>query len=177
MEGAGIAAGMIVGGEEGLVGGEDLGQEEVEVVEELVLHCGDVGDGCLSEDEGGVVVVGACVLDEQQTGRDGICCLPHIYDGIEEGLEVVVAMISYIGGVEDRGDIGERLRMIVAGLVVDDTDLFCAVRQGNLVDSVGNTAQIDGRKIFSFENVLATVSIQRCIEGEDGEGGDAEVNL
>ena len=67
VEGAGIAAGMIVGGEEGLVGGEDLGKEEVEVVEELVLHCGDVGDGGLAEDKGGVVVLAAGMLDEQQT--------------------------------------------------------------------------------------------------------------
>ena len=155
VEGAGIAAGMIVGGEEGLVGGEDLGQEEVEVVEELVLHCGDVGDGCFTEDEGGVVILRAGVLDEQQTGGDGAHPLFLIYDSIEEGLEVVVAVVADVGGVENGSDIGEGLGMVVAGLVVDDTDSFCAVREGNLVDSVNNTAYIVDGQIFSFKNVLA----------------------
>ena len=36
------------------------------MVEEFVLHHGDVGDGCLAEDEGRVVIVGASMLDEQQ---------------------------------------------------------------------------------------------------------------
>ena len=63
-KGTGAAVGTFIGGDEGTRFVVDLGQEEVEVVEEFVLHHGNVGDGGLAENKGGVVVVGASVLDE-----------------------------------------------------------------------------------------------------------------
>lgn len=56
----------VVSGDEGTGFVVYLRQEKVEVVEEFVLHHGDVGDGRLAEDEGRVVIVGASMLDEQQ---------------------------------------------------------------------------------------------------------------
>ena len=69
-EGAGVAAGTVFGGKERLRLVKNLVEEIVEVVEELILHCGDIGDEGFAEDEGRVIVVGARVLNEQQAGGD-----------------------------------------------------------------------------------------------------------
>ena len=71
MERTGAAAGAVVSGDKGGVGGEYLFEEVVEVLKELFLDHGDVVDGHLAEDQGGVVVLTAGMLDEQQTRGDG----------------------------------------------------------------------------------------------------------
>ena len=73
------------------------------------------------------------------------------YARIEEGLEVVVAVMADVGGVEDGSDIGEGLGTVVAGLVVDDTDSFCAVRQCYFVDPVNNSTDIVDGQVASFQ--------------------------
>ena len=49
-------------------------------------------------------------------------------------------MMPDVRGVKDGGDIGEGLRSVVTGLIVDDTDAFRAIREGDTVDSVSNAA-------------------------------------
>ena len=156
VEGAGIAAGAIIGREEGLVGVVDLGKELVEVAEELVLHCGDVGDWRLAEDKGGVIVVSAGMLDEQQTGAHRYIRTVY-HTSVEEGLEVVVTVMADVGGVEDGGDVGEGSWTVVAGFVVDDTDSFCAVRERYFVDPVNYPADIIDGQVSSFPKVLASL--------------------
>ena len=68
MEGTGFASCPFFCGVERGVNVENLGEEVVEVVHELVFDLGNVGDGGLAEDQGRVVVVGPCVLYEQQAG-------------------------------------------------------------------------------------------------------------
>ena len=57
--------------EEGSVRIKYFGDEVGEVVHELVLDLGNVGNGSLAENQGWVVVVSACVLNKEQTGTDG----------------------------------------------------------------------------------------------------------
>lgn len=64
MEGTGFASCPFFCGVEGGVNVENLGEEVVEVVHELVFDLGNVGDGGVAEDQGRVVVVGPCMLNE-----------------------------------------------------------------------------------------------------------------
>ena len=63
--GAGAAADGVVGGREGEVLVEYLAYLAGEQLHVLGRDIGDVDDGSLVELEGGVVVVGACMLDEE----------------------------------------------------------------------------------------------------------------
>ena len=69
------------------------------------------------------------------------------YDGVKEGLEVVIAVVADVGRGENGSDIGEGLGMVVVGLVVDDTDSFCTVGEENLIDSVGNASEREGKGV------------------------------
>lgn len=68
---------------------------------------GDVSDGLLANDEGGIVVFGSSVLDEEYGGRDADACWlkdgagRFQFDGevlddvaVEESLQVVVAVVG-----------------------------------------------------------------------------------
>ncbi len=63
--GACAAADGVVGGREGEVLVEDLAYLAGEQLHVLGRDVGDVDDGSLVELEGGVVVIGACMLDEE----------------------------------------------------------------------------------------------------------------
>ena len=60
----------VVGGRQGEVFVEDLAYCLVEQLHVFVGDGGDVAHGFASEAEGGVVAVGAGMLDEEQGGRD-----------------------------------------------------------------------------------------------------------
>ena len=110
-----------------------------------------VEDGRAPETEGGVVVVGRGMLDEQQGGRDGSVGrqsvaraqlqAAHIV-GIEQRLQVVVRMVVDVLGLEDGVDVGHGLQLARPRLVVDDTD---ALARGTLVYEVQSVyASADG---------------------------------
>ena len=106
---------------------KNLAEEILEMMEEFVFDLIDVGYGCLAYNQGGVVVVCASVLDEEQAGRDSSRPLPLGNDGVKECLEVVVTVVADVGRVEDSGYVGERLQAAATCLVVDDTDTFRAI--------------------------------------------------
>ena len=64
MEGTGFASCPFFCWEEGSVRIKDFGDEVCKVVHELVFDLGNVGDGGVAEDQGRVVVVGPCMLNE-----------------------------------------------------------------------------------------------------------------
>lgn len=60
---------------------------------------------------------------------------------VEKGLEVVVAVVGNLGGIEDGIDIGHRAEMTGTGLVVDDTDtLLTCGGVDDAVEAVDNAA-------------------------------------
>ena len=92
------------------------------------------------------------MLDEEQGGGDGrgignrdsgLMRALGDDDAVEEGLEVVVAVVGDIGGIEDGGDIGEVLQSAGACLVIDDADTVLAcLGVGDAVETVDDTTDL-----------------------------------
>ena len=99
--GARTAGLEVVGGTEGLVGREYLGNLFLQQSAEGVAVVGNVDDAFLAEAQRGVVVVLGGVLDVEQGGGDGVVALATDDVGIDEGLQVVVGVVVYAGRVED----------------------------------------------------------------------------
>ena len=166
--GTGTAAVAVVGGGETELGGEDGLGGLLEQGDEAVAVDGDVGDRLSADDERGIVVLGSGVLDEEQGRRDGL--LPVLADdvAVEEGLEVVVAVVGDLGGGEDGIDVGQGTEMAGSGLVVDDTDAFFATDGiGDAVETVNDATH----------HAVAPGHGDGELEAEDGEGGQAAVGL
>ena len=108
------------------------------------------------------------MLDEEQGRRDGLLPMLADYVAVEEGLEVVVAVVGDLGGVEDGIDVGQGTEMTGSGLVVDDTDAFFASgRVGDAVETVDDATH----------HAVAPGHGDGELEAEDGEGGQAAVGL
>ena len=140
---------------EGGVWIEDLADEVIEVVHELFLDLGDIGNGGLADNQRWVVVVCACVLNEQQAGAHGnftdsvlkVFC----YDkGVEDGLKVVVTVVLDVGGIKDGCDIGKGFQMSVAGFVVNHSNALRTIGEGYFVNTVNDTSQSESGLIISF---------------------------
>ncbi len=115
-ERAGFAAGAVGGWSEGEGGGKDLREKGLQVGHEVLSDVVDVSDGGFPEFQRRVVVVSTGMLNEEQTGRNGELSAPALLacyrrdarienKGVEDGLEVVVAMIFDVFGIEDGGDV------------------------------------------------------------------------
>lgn len=79
------------------------------------------------------------MLYEEQRRGNGGGGLAAAHDvGIEQGLQVVVAVVVDAGGVEDGIQVGQGLEVAAARLVVDDAD--AAV--GQAVQTVDATANL-----------------------------------
>ena len=87
---------------------------------------------------------------------------------VEKGLEIIVAVVGNLCGIEDSLDVGHGTEMTGTGLVVDDADTFFATdRIGNAVKTVNNTTNL----CISPRHVYA------LFEAEDGEGRQTAVGL
>ena len=138
------------------------------MVHKLFFDRRDVGDWGLADNQGGVVILRAGVLDEEQARRDGI--RPPVFNeySVKESLEVLVTGVADVGRVEDGSDIREGLQMTAAGLVVDNSDALCAIWESYSVDSICYTADRNDHWQWCRDFFL---------EGEDGEGGEAQINF
>ena len=160
------AAVVIVGGGEGNIGIEDVVDGLLEEFDKTVGVNGDIGDGLSADDERGVVALGSGMLDEKQSRTHGrvyrwqfkLCSLLPNDVTIEEGLEVVIAVVGNLGGIEDGINIGHRTEMTGPRLVVDDTDaLLAADGIGDTVEAVDITTCID-----NIERERARALAQGC---------------
>ena len=168
------AAVGVVGGDEGAVGVEDVGDDGVEVRHERLGNGGDVVDGLFAQTEGGVVVVAAGMLDEEQAGTDGLAFGGGADDvRVEEGLEIVVAMVLQTFWGEDGIDVGEGFQPVAAGLVVDNADALGAVGDGDEVEAVDGAADVEPLAGGGY----AVRHLDQTLEAEDGEGRQATVDL
>ena len=177
------AALAVVGRYEGTVRSEDVGDNGIDMRHEGLGNDRDVVDGLFGETEGGVVVVNACMLDEKQrraylvirTVHFQLSTLHRLADDItvEEGLEVVVAMVFQTLWVEDGIDISERLQTAAACLVVDDADALLAVGGGDQVEAVDGAT--DGYLRASRGHTVR--HLDEIFEAEDGEGRQPAVDL
>ena len=86
------------------------------------------------------------MLDEEQGRRHRIVGLEPDNMAIEEGLQVIIAMVFQILLIEDGIDIGKGLESSTACFVVDDTNLIGTIRQYNSVKTVdfASQCQLDG---------------------------------
>ena len=116
------------------------------------------------------------MLDEKQSRTHGrvyrwqfkLCSLLPNDVTIEEGLEVVIAVVGDLGGIEDGIDIGHRTEMTGTGLVVDDTDAFLAA------DGIGDAVEtVD----VTTDDGLVPWHVYTLLKTEDGEGGQTTVGL
>ena len=100
------------------------------------------------------------MLDEEQGGRDGLRGLLRHDVTVEEGLEVVVAVLLNVGRVEDGVDIGQRFQAAGARLVVDHADaLFASDGVIDHVETVDKSTYLH----------VAQHHADRMFEAEDGE--------
>ena len=87
---------------------------------------------------------------------------------VEESLEVIIAVVGNLGGVEDGVDIGHGTEMTGTSLVVDDTDaLLAADGIGDAVETVDITTC----------NAVAPGNLHALLEAEDREGCQATIGL
>lgn len=162
------AAVAVVGGDKWEVGIEDIGDGFFEALDEMVGVDGDVADGLSADDERGVVALGSGMLDEKQRRTHGLSMFLTNDVTIEEGLEVVIAVVGNLGRVEDRIDIGHGTEMTGTGLVVDDTDAFLAA------DGIGDAVEtVD----VTTDDGLVPWHVYTLLKTEDGEGGQTTVGL
>lgn len=80
------AAVAVVGGGEGKIGTEDIGDGLLEVLNETVGVYRDVADGLSADDKRGVVALGTGMLDEKQRRTHGLSMFLTNDVAIEEGL-------------------------------------------------------------------------------------------
>ena len=102
---------------------------------------GNICDRLTADDECGIIAFGTCMLDEKQ--RRAYWLFPFLADdvAVEEGLEVIIAVVGNLGWVEDCIDVRHGLRTAGTGLVVDYTDaLLAADRVGDAVETVDDTS-------------------------------------
>ena len=162
------AAVAVVGGGEGKIGIEDIVDGILEELDEAIGVDRDIGDGLSADDQRGIVALGSGMLDEKQsrTHRLGMFLTNDIT--VEEGLEVIIAVVGNLGGVEDSIDIGHRTEMAGTGLVVDDTNaLLAADGIGDAVETVDITTC----------NAVAPRYLHALLEAENGKGRQAAIGL
>ena len=135
------AAVEVVGRRESEVFVEDLAYRLDEQLHVFVGNGGDVAHGFAAQAERGVVVVAAGMLDEEQGGGDGAMRALGDDVAVEEGLEVIVAVIGDVGWIEDGSDVGQGLQSVGTCLVVDHADTVLArLRIGDAVEAVDDAA-------------------------------------
>ena len=102
------AAVAVVGGAEGKIGIEDIVDGILEEFDEAIGVDRDIGDRLSADDQRGIVTLGSGMLDEKQsrTHRLGMFLTNDVT--VEESLEVIIAVVGNLGGVEDSIDIGHR---------------------------------------------------------------------
>ena len=173
--GAAVAVG---GGCERIVGIEDLGNLFVQEVDKLGGVGGDVGDGFAAEFQRGVVAFGSSVLDEEQGGGYGLIGgLAHDV-AVDEGLQVVVAVVLDVVGVEDGLDVGQVFLAKGTGLVVDDADTVAAclgIDDG--VEAVDDACDGGDDGLGAVGGSDVALHADGFLETEDGEGRQAAVVL
>ena len=93
---------------------------------------GDVADRLSAELQRWVVVVGTGMLDEEQGRGYWLTGFLAHNVAVDEGLQVVVAVVFDAGGVEDGLYVGEILLSATTGFIVNYADtLFASLRIGN----------------------------------------------
>ena len=107
------------------------------------------------------------MLDEQQGGRDGLAALAADDVGIEDGLQVVVAVVVNLRGVEDGIHVGHGLQPAAARLVVDHADALLRRALANQVEPVDAPADAPA----------ADLVVDVALQPQDGERCQPAVNL
>ena len=179
-----MAAALAVGGgHKDAVGGKDVGDDGIDMRHEGLCNDRNVVDGLFGETEGGVVVVTPRVLYEKQrrtylviiTAYFQLPTLDRLADDmtVEEGLQIIVAMILQTLRVEYGIDISKRLQTAAACLVVDDADALSAIRGGDQVETVDGAT--DGQLVAGGYHAVR--HLDEIFEPEDGEGRQPAVDL
>ena len=162
------AAVAVVGGGEGKIGIEDIVDGILEELDETIGVDRDIGDGISADNQRGIVALGSGMLDEKQSRTHRLSMFLTNDVTIEESLEVIVAVVGNLGGIEDSVDIGHRTEMTGTSLVVDDANALLAA------DGIGNAVEtVD----ITTSNAVAPRYLYALLEAENGKGRQATIGL
>ena len=162
------AAIAVFGGAEGKIGIEDIVDGILEELDETIGVDRDIGDGISADNQRGIVALGSGMLDEKQSRTHRLSMFLTNDVTIEESLEVIVAVVGNLGGIEDSVDIGHRTEMTGTSLVVDDANALLAA------DGIGNAVEtVD----ITTSNAVAPRYLYALLEAENGKGRQATIGL
>ena len=110
----------VIGGTERNSGVEDVGDGLTKQLDETVSVDSDVVDVFAANHERGIVIHIAGMLDEKHGWTYGLGSFLADDVAVEEGLEVIVAVIGNLGWIENGINVGQWAEMSCASLIVDD---------------------------------------------------------
>ena len=99
----------------------------------------------MPQTKGGVIIIGTCMLDEEQGRRHGnLLGLESDDVAVKEGLQVIIAMVFQILLRKDSVNIGQGLEPTTTGLIVYHPNLIVAIGGSDAVKTVDLTTECCG---------------------------------
>lgn len=130
----------------------------------------------MTQTKGRIIVVGACMLDEEKGwGNGDVLRLAPDNMAVEEGLQVIITVFLQILLGKDGIHIGQWFEPATAGFVVDYTDLFRAIIGHDAVKTVDHTAN-HGPEGIAARGYLV-VHLHGFLESQDGERCQPTIDL